>query len=486
MLLRRLLVLALLVAIFPNLSWAALNYSEGIGPGGEGILNDVIAKFDSAASQWSPVILQAARYLFWSLATISLVWTFGLLALQKADIQEFFAEFVKFIIPLGFFLWILENAVTGQNIAGSIVDSLRMLGAQAGGAVSPSYGTTKLGPSDIVNVGFDVVSRTSQALDELSWRDFGLFITLSALATIVCIVMAIIAINLAFLLITSYLLLYAGVFFLGFGGGRWTSDIAISYYRNVLGVSAQLFTMILIVGLGKDILYDFINAMSETPAYEELLAILIVALMLLFLVNKVPTLIGSIPGPSGGGGFLGGGFGAGAAMGALATGGAALASGGAATFSAAKAGVFEGAGAGSAGIAALRAATGNSAAGDIDTSPMIGGELSNADLPSGFETVAGATQVSDSNGGSVSAGRAFAGGMASVAGDAWGDLNGRFSERVGNTVGGRVATAINEKYGSSQLGSGLGVPPMENGHETEIDREAEIAAFVNQGKFPEQ
>jgi hypothetical protein len=36
------------------------------------------------------------------------------------------------------------------------------------------------------------------------------------------------------------------------------------------------------------------------------------------------------------------------------------------------------------------------------------------------------------------------------------------------------------------LGSGLGLPPMENGHETEIDREAEAAAFVNQGKFPDE
>ncbi|MFT6551217.1 MAG: type IV secretion system protein VirB6/type IV secretion system protein TrbL [Zhongshania marina] len=480
MLLRRLLVLALLVALLPNLSWAALNYSEGIGPGGEGILNDVIAKFDSAASQWSPVILQAARYLFWSLATISLVWTFGLLALQKADIQEFFAEFVKFIIPLGFFLWILENAVTGQNIAGSIVDSLRMLGAQAGGAVSPSYGTTKLGPSDIVNVGFDVVRRTSQALDDLSWRDFGLFITLSALATIVCIVMAIIAINLAFLLITSYLLLYAGVFFLGFGGGRWTSDIAISYYRNVLGVSAQLFTMILIVGLGKDILYDFINAMSETPAYEELLAILIVALMLLFLVNKVPTLIGSIPGPSGGGGVLGGGFGAGAAMGALATGGAALTSGGAAAYSAIKAGAQHGYDASLDGAAVLRAAVNigvSGAKGDIDTSPMFGGETSREDLPPLFDNVAGATPIKDDD---IYSGASSFG----VSGPHFGRNESEYMGAI--SASGIRGSGVERNTRSSQLGSGLGLPPMENGHETEIDREAEAAAFVNQGKFPDE
>jgi len=51
------------------------------------------------------------------------------------------------------------------------------------------------------------------------------------------------------LLISGWILAYAGVFFLGFGGSRWTSDMAISYFKTVLSVAAQLLTMVLLVGV---------------------------------------------------------------------------------------------------------------------------------------------------------------------------------------------------------------------------------------------
>jgi type IV secretion system protein TrbL len=50
-----------------------------------------------------------------------MVWTFGMMALRKADIGEFFAEFVRFTIFTGFFWWLLTN---GPNFASSIYASL--------------------------------------------------------------------------------------------------------------------------------------------------------------------------------------------------------------------------------------------------------------------------------------------------------------------------------------------------------------------------
>src|SRR5690554_3583622 len=44
-----------------------------------------------------------ASWLFWTLVVISMVWTFGMMALRKADIGEFFAEFTRFTITTGFF-----------------------------------------------------------------------------------------------------------------------------------------------------------------------------------------------------------------------------------------------------------------------------------------------------------------------------------------------------------------------------------------------
>jgi hypothetical protein len=67
------------------------------------------------------IIQSAAERLFWTLVLISMVWTFGMMLLRKADIGDFFAEFTRFIIFTGFYFWLLTNAVSGHNIAGTII-----------------------------------------------------------------------------------------------------------------------------------------------------------------------------------------------------------------------------------------------------------------------------------------------------------------------------------------------------------------------------
>ena len=127
------------------------------------IMDDVLDRFHSAASTWGPAIEAAASRLFWSLVVTSMVWTFGMMPLRKADIGEFFAELVRFTIFTGFFWWLLTNATQGMNIAGTIVQSLQTLGAQAGGLSNGN-----LGPSSILDIGFELYDQTVKATSELS------------------------------------------------------------------------------------------------------------------------------------------------------------------------------------------------------------------------------------------------------------------------------------------------------------------------------
>lgn len=201
-----------------------------------------------------------------------------------------------------------------MNIAGSIVDSLQQLGAEAGG-----LGSSKLGPSSILDMGFELYDRTVEATSELSWKEFATALMMELMALAVLVVLAIISVNLLLLLAASWILLYAGVFFLGFGGSRWTSDMAINYYKSILGIAAQLLSMVLIVAIGKQFLLDYHNKISENMASQELAVMLVISLCLLFLVNKVPPMISGLV--SGGNiGTMGiGSFGAGAAMGTVMT-----------------------------------------------------------------------------------------------------------------------------------------------------------------------
>jgi P-type conjugative transfer protein TrbL len=70
------------------------------------------------------------------------------------------------------------------------------------------------------------------------------------MAAVILIILALISINMVLLLVSGWILAYAGIFFLGFGGSRWTSEIAINYYKTILGVAVSLFAMVLLVGIG--------------------------------------------------------------------------------------------------------------------------------------------------------------------------------------------------------------------------------------------
>ncbi len=303
-----------LVALVANSAFAQVKNSN--------IYENVLDSYHTATHEWAGTILSHASWLFWTLALISMVWTFGMMALRKADIGEFFAEFVRFIIFTGLFWWLLLN---GPRFGESIIASLRQIGGEA----------TRLGPdlkpSAVVDIGFDVFFSAVERSTILS--------PLASLLTvflgfIVLILLALVAVNMLILLVSAWVLLYGGIFFLGFGGARWTSELAINYYKTVLGVAASLFAMVLIVGVATSIIEQYYRSMTPDTHVKELAVVVVVAFTMAMLVKSIPPLISGIitgasinqPGSMG--------FGAGVIVGAtgmataaFATGGAAIAAG---------------------------------------------------------------------------------------------------------------------------------------------------------------
>ncbi len=276
----------------------------------QSVLDQVVYKFWTKVKSWQTVIQGAAERLFWALVLISMVWTFGMMLLRKADIGDFFAEFTRFIIFTGFYFWLLTNAVSGHNIAGTIIDSMQQLGGTAAGLPGGAS------HSSIVNTGILIWNQSINNLNILDPIDslIGFLMSIAIL-----VILAVISVNMLLLLISSWILMYAGIFFLGFGGARWTSDIAINYFKTVLGIGIQLFVMLLVVGIGNDLLTDFYTKMGKNVLnYEELAVMLIFSIAFFVLISKLPPLLaGIITGSSIGsnagiGGYSGGNFLAGA------------------------------------------------------------------------------------------------------------------------------------------------------------------------------
>ncbi|MGJ0492654.1 P-type conjugative transfer protein TrbL [Methylobacter sp.] len=354
------------VNIMVFIGFVAIFYSTGAAAQltNQGMLDQVVEKFAIKAVGWQGVVLNAAMWLFWTLGTISLVWTGGMMILRKADIGEFFAEFVRFILFFGFFLWLLRN---GPEYASSIVQSLQRIGEQASGVSS-------ITPSKIVDIGFMILK---QAVKNISaWQPIDSLVGL-VLSAGILLLLAAVAVNMLLILVSAWILMYAGIFFLGFGGSRWTSDMALNYYKTVLGIAVQLFAMVLLVGIGNDLLSTFYDNMNKgTLNFEELGVMLVFCFALMMLVNRIPPLLSSII--SGGGVGAAGGignFGTGAALGAAAMAVAAAAKGGAMI----AAGAANAAGGAQAVMAAFSKANENVSSGsDVLTSMWGGGGSSPA------------------------------------------------------------------------------------------------------------
>jgi P-type conjugative transfer protein TrbL len=270
-------------------------------------IDQLLQKFSSAAKGWSAAILRGATSLFWILAGISVSWTLIMLVLKRSDLLEICAELVRFIMFTGFFAWILTN---GPQFAQAIIGSLWQLGGQA------AAGGTAIYPGDLITLGMQVLLNSAS---QLTWMVVAPVAAVPFLfAVVVVIVCALIAVNMIFLLASAWVTLFAGVIFLGFGGCRWTSDMAINYYRTVLGIGISLMVMQLVIGLCVTFLQGLVNSLGAHPDIPGMATIMIATIIVCVLSHRLPAMVSNIAIGSGHHGGIG-------AMGLMSVVGAAMA-----------------------------------------------------------------------------------------------------------------------------------------------------------------
>lgn len=249
----------------------------------------------------------AASRLYISLAAISLVWTMGQLPFHRSSFAEFFGELLRYIIFIGFFYWLLQNA---PQISESIINSLKLLGSRA-------IGEPGISPSATIDIGFKLYDHVCESL-KFSLDEIGYYLSAWLTSLAIFIIMALVSISMLIQLCAAWVLAYAGILFLGFGATKWTSDIAINYFKTVIGIGASLMTMTLLVGIGTGIIEENISKMTQGKFSIQELGIVLVSVITLFmLVDKLPAMVaGIINGSSIGTSMSVGAFGAGAAVGA--------------------------------------------------------------------------------------------------------------------------------------------------------------------------
>jgi P-type conjugative transfer protein TrbL len=388
---------------------------DPVNAAGQGILDQVSAAFLGAALNWEAAIRPTVRWMFWTLVLIVMVIKFGFLALQKADVGDFFATFVRFTITTGFFWWLTEN---GTAIAGDIITSMMRLGGNASGIPFPT-------PSGIVQVGFDILDKANTFLRANPLNGILPFIV----SLVILVIIASIAITVLRTLITATMIIYGGSFFLGFGGAEWTSDIVISYFKRIINVGVQIFVLALLIGVGNGMLNAFYAQVSAGLEMRELGVILVFCYCLWDLTAKLPPMIASLVGDHSGSVGVTPGQMAGSASSA-ASGAASAVAGAAGGAAAVMAAVSQGSANTAAGndvVGKLADAIGSTAAAGGSMSDDFGGggqgsgKGSSGDRPSlGEQMGQGAQSSAPSGGSSKAAATGFGGGGGSGSGQSSG------------------------------------------------------------------
>jgi type IV secretion system protein TrbL len=256
------------------------------------------------SNQWSSRLQGYAQTLFWSLAAIDIVLIFGPLVLRNADTGEILGEIVRFVLTIGFFASLLIYSVPWSS---AIVDSFRQAGAAAAGV------GVQLTPGDMFSLGVELAYTVS----DVNTLNPGVAFSVAASAIVILLCFTFIAAFMAFTLAQSYVLIYAAVLFMGFGGSKYTREYAISPIRYAVAVGAKLFALTLIVGIVMNSARDWQSLYQHDNT--SMWTLMGLAAFCALLSKTVPDFIeGMITGASSGGGGAIGGMAAAGAAGAAA------------------------------------------------------------------------------------------------------------------------------------------------------------------------
>lgn len=315
-----LLLATLAVALTPSLGWAA----------DAGSLDKIIDGYKAKFASTESGLTQAAMGLFAGLVTLEVTYTMIKLALKNADVGEYAAELINRILFVGFFMWLLHNS---SFAARAIVDSFRLAGNNAAVSMGGAGGVR---PSDILDAGIKMVTMVMSAKVELSPAGVAQATALMLATVVAGVCLALCAAFLIVALVESYFIISCGVILMGFGGSRWTKDIAVKTLTYAVSVGAKIFVIQVLVAVGETMIKDMAASLNPENVQkpEDIMVILGTSVVLLVLVKTIPDIVAGLingtGGSTGGGSMLAGAVG-GAVGGAAfaAAGGIAAAAGGA-------------------------------------------------------------------------------------------------------------------------------------------------------------
>jgi type IV secretion system protein TrbL len=224
------------------------------------------------------------------------------MALEKADLQSWTSALLRKIMWLGAFYALL---LYGRQWIPAIIDSFSQLGGSAAGI----NGSQGLSPSDVFTQGLNIAAALMDAASSSAFfTNPGTCIAVMIAAALVVIAFIAVTIQYIVAVVESYLVVSAGVIFLGFGGSRWTTPYVERYIGLGVSTGVKIMILYMLISVGMSLSGGWLNeavgiGTSPNPSMTgfDVMGASLIFMMLCWQVPKLfAGVLGGSPALSGG------------------------------------------------------------------------------------------------------------------------------------------------------------------------------------------
>lgn len=235
----------------------------------------------------------AMDLMYW-LATTGMIIT-TLLSLLRG---EGMSQSLSKLFMLGLFVGIAYSAMA---LAGSWISDIINGFMQAGGQAA---GITGLDPSSIFINGISIATSLLKSLEALGWGHFATDILMVISALFIVLVYALIAADLAIVLVKAYALITVAPIVFALGTFELTRPTLNNYLKAIIGIGLNLMTIYIIVGAGVAMSaawYTDITSVAHTSLlnFAPVLTVMGGAIMLYLIQKNIPPFIAGLSGIGG-------------------------------------------------------------------------------------------------------------------------------------------------------------------------------------------
>jgi type IV secretion system protein TrbL len=235
----------IVVAMTGLLATAAMSQAPATSPQETQVLDGIRQTYQAAARGWLPRLIPVAQRLFVLLAGIEFAISGAVWALRRESLDEVAG---KFLLKFTLVAFLLALITSFQYWIPPLIDGFAAAGERAIGQ------QTTVNPSDVIDIGRENSMLIMQSLHvSVILQDPAMAIYGALSAFILALSFMAVAAQLTLVIIESYIVLGAGVLFLGFASFRGTASFAENLIAYALHVGVKIFFLYLIVGIGTEL-----------------------------------------------------------------------------------------------------------------------------------------------------------------------------------------------------------------------------------------